>query len=200
MTGQAGSGGREAGPITYHEASSAYPSTTPARERRDELAMRGELARAYAALRARGEYDPAKHGPGDDEPLTLAERLEVLATGEVVARIYRHPAHVDRALQAGATWAQVAGARGCTEGQARQEYRDWAEGQHRLWTGELGGRSGRSGMDDAEYAAAIARAGEPDPGAMKAYAATHRVLCAHAGDAGQGAHWLEPGEKCTRQG
>jgi hypothetical protein len=105
MTDQAGTGSREAQPITYHEASGAYPSTAPARERHDELTMRGELARAYAALRARGEYDPAKQGPGDDEPLTLAEHLEVLATGEVVARIYRHPAHVDRALQAGATWA-----------------------------------------------------------------------------------------------
>jgi hypothetical protein len=44
-----------------------------------------------------------------------------------------------------------------------------------------------------------ARAGEPDPGVAKAYAATHRILCAHADD-GKGAHWLEPGEKCTRQG
>ena len=53
-------------------------------------------------------------------------------------------------------------------------------------------------MDDAGYAAAIARAGELEPGAAKAYAATHRVLCAHADDDGLGAHWLAPGEECTR--
>ena len=52
-------------------------------------------------------------------------------------------------------------------------------------------------LDDAEYAAAIARADEPDSGEAKAYAATHRVLCAHADD-GQDAHWLAPGEQCTR--
>ena len=53
------------------------------------------------------------------------------------------------------------------------------------------------GMSDAEYADAIARAGELDSDAAKAYAATHRVLCAHADDDGRGAHWLAPGEKCT---
>ena len=43
----------------------------------------------------------------------------------------------------------------------------WAEGQHNLWTGKWGGEPGRSGLDDAGYAAAIARAAEgqlePDP-------------------------------------
>jgi len=28
--------------------------------------------------------------------------------------------------------------------------------------------------------------------------ATHRRLCAHADEEGQGAHWLEPGETCDR--
>ena len=49
-------------------------------------------------------------------------------------------------------------------------------------------------MSDAEYAEVIARAGEPDPGAAKAYAAAHRVLCAHADDDGRAAHWPAPGE------
>jgi hypothetical protein len=126
------------------------------------------------------------------------EHLEVIATGEVVARIYRHPADVDRALQAGASWEQVAAARGCDEAQARQDYRKWAEGQHRLWAGEYSG-GGKFGMNDAEYAKALARADAAGgvPGAAKAYAASHRVLCAHAGQDGRGAHWLEPGEKCT---
>jgi hypothetical protein len=198
MTDQTDSGGREARPTTYHEASSTYSYSGDARERHDELTQRELLARSYATLRARGEYDPAEHGTGDTGPLTLAEHLEVIATGEIVARHYRHPVDVDRALQAGATWQHVADARGCDEAQARQEYREWAEGQHGLWTGQLGGEPGRFGLDDAGYAAAIARAAEPDPGAAKAYAATHRVLCAHADDDGEGAHWLAPGERCTR--
>ena len=44
----------------------------------------------------------------------------------------------------------------------------------------------------------MARAGEPDCGEAKAYAQTHRVLCAHAGEDGQDARWLAPGEQCTR--
>jgi hypothetical protein len=202
MTDQADSGTTAAEtmarPTTYHGASRSDRTWLDARDRYDELIQRDLSARVRVTLVEMGEYDPVKHGSADPEPLTLREHLEVLANGEVVARVYRHPAQVDRALQAGATWEQIADARGCDEAQARQEYREWAEGQHGLWTGQLGGEPGRLGMNDAEYAAAIARANEPDPGAAKAYAATHRVLCAHADDDGQGAHWLAPGEKCTR--
>ncbi len=54
-------------------------------------------------------------------------------------------------------------------------------------------------MNDAEYAEALARADVAAgvPGAAKAYAASHRVLCAHADQDGRGGHWLEPGEKCS---
>jgi hypothetical protein len=42
-----------------------------------------------------------------------------------------------------------------------------AECQHNLWAGKWGGEPGRSGLDDAGYAAAAARAAEgqlePDP-------------------------------------
>jgi hypothetical protein len=116
------------------------------------------------------------------------ERLEVLANGEVLARYYRHPATLARAVEAGASWEQIAAARGTSAEQARWDYGEWAEGQHDLWTGKWGGEPGRSGLDDDAYAEAIARAAEPDPGAAKTYAATHRVLCAHADDDGQGAH------------
>jgi hypothetical protein len=95
--------------------------------------------------------------------------LEVLANGEVVARVCRHPAQVDHALQAGATWEQIAGACGCSEARARQQYRAWAEGQRRLWTGELGGGAQRFGLDDDAYAAALARLGaEPGQAACRA--------------------------------
>jgi hypothetical protein len=185
-------------PTTYHEASSAYRYAGDAQKRHDQLTQQDALARAKATLRARGEYDPAKHGTEEHEPLSVDEHLEVLATGEVVARMYRHPANVDRALEAGATWEQVAAALDCDEAQARQDYRTWAEGQHRLWAGECGSGA-KLGMNDAEYAKALARAdmaaGVPE--AAKAYAASHHVLCAHADHDGRGAHWLEPGEKCS---
>jgi hypothetical protein len=148
-------------PTTYHEAASAYGYTIHARERHDELTMRRALADARLALIARGEYDPAKHGTEEYEPLSVEEQLEVLATGEMVARMYRHPADVDRALKAGATWAQVAEARGCSEEEARHNYRAWAEGQHDLWASEFSG-GGRFGLDDDEYAQAVARAAEPE--------------------------------------
>jgi hypothetical protein len=185
-------------PTTYHEASSAYRYTGDAQQRHDQLTQRDALARAKATLIARGEYDPARHGTEEHEPLSVDEHLEVLATGEVVARMYRHPANVARALEAGATWDQVADALDCDEAQARQDYRKWAEGQHRLWAGEYDG-GGKLGMNDAEYAEALARAdvAAGTPQAAKAHAESHRVLCAHASQDGRGAHWLEPGEKCS---
>ena len=107
------------------------------------------------ALVARGDYDPRIHGEvGGFEPLTVTEHLELLAAGELLARYYRHPAHAHRALQAGATWAQVAAATGRDEAQARRDYREWATDEHRLWAD----CNGEFGMDAAEYAAAIARA------------------------------------------
>lgn len=196
MTDQTDTGGGEARPITYDQVGQRYgPGRHDARERYDELSIREHLARAYVTLRARGAYDPAKHGTGDTEPLTAAEHLELLALGEYLARSYKPSFEVDHALRVGATWAQVAEALDADEARARVAYRAWADGQHDMlnWT------EGRLGMSDAEHAEAIARAGEPDPGAAKAYAATHRVLCAHAGDDGQEAHWLAPGEKCTRR-
>jgi hypothetical protein len=180
-----------AGPPPATPRAPPAPAAATPRARYDELTQREQLARACATLKTQGGCDPGKHGSGDTEPLTLAGYLEIIATGEVVARTYRHPVDVDRALAAGASWAQVAAARGCPEAQARQEYREWAQGQHNLWRGEYGA-GGRFGVDDAEYAAAIARADELDPGEAKAYAATHRLLCAHAGD-GLDAHWLAPG-------
>jgi hypothetical protein len=161
-------------PLTYHQASSVYPYTGDARERHDDLTHRRILAQARATLIARGEYDPAKHGTEEHEPLSVDEHLEVIATGEIVARTYRHPADVDRALKADASWEQVAAARGCDEAQARADYREWAEGQHHLWASDYSG-GGKFGMNDAEYAKAIARAGEPEPAAAKAYAG--RTAC-----------------------
>jgi hypothetical protein len=89
-------------PITCDQASQRYgPGLLAARERYDVLSGRYHLARAYATLRARGEYDPTKHGTGDTEPLTAEEHLELLALGEYLARSYKPSFEVDNALRAG---------------------------------------------------------------------------------------------------
>jgi predicted TPR repeat methyltransferase len=147
--------------ITYRQAEDGYRTTIDARERFEELACRDLSSRAIAMLKARGTYDPDKHGDADKyQPLTAAEHLEILAAGEVLARYYRHPADVDEAVKAGASWSQIAEAVGADEAQVRQQYREWADGQHDLHTYY----EGKFGMDDTAYAAAIRRASEPSAG------------------------------------
>jgi hypothetical protein len=146
------------GTITYWLAQGGNRGITEAHERFDELTARELMARSLATLKARGAYDPARHpDPGKYQPLTVAEHLEVLAFGEVLARYYRHPAHVDQAVKAGASWPQIAEAIGSDETQARQQYGEWADGQHDLYAHY----EGKLGINDAEYAAAIKRASEP---------------------------------------
>ena len=97
------------------------------------------------------------------DTLTVPEYLEALAIGEHLAEFRRHPAQVarrargrvtaalgalmDKAVRAGATWEQIAAATGTTDEATRAAYVEWAEGQHQI-----------HGLDDAGYAAAIARA------------------------------------------
>ena len=149
-------------PVTYNDAQSAYRGTADARERHDELTNRDLSARSLATLKARGTYDPAKHGDADPAPLTLDEHLEVIAAGEVLARYYRHPSQVDHAVKAGASWEQIAQAAGGSPEQVRQEYREWADGQHRLWAHY----EGKLGMSDAAYDEALRAAG-PGPAAAE---------------------------------
>jgi hypothetical protein len=145
--------------VTYLQAEAAYQGTTGPRQRFDHLTMRDLLARARTTLEARGDYDPARHGTEEPEPLTTDEHLEVLAVGELLARYYRHPARIHDAVLAGATWPQVAAAIGTSEPAARQAYRDWADRLHSLWQHD----QGRLGLADAEHADAVRRAAEPDP-------------------------------------
>lgn len=130
---------------TYEAAATHYTpyALSRARERFGELTTRAALARCQSG--PRGE---AMH-----PPLALAEHLEVLALGELLARHYRHPARVHDAVAAGATWAEIAAATGVGEDEARHAYAQWADGQHQLHED-----SGRYGLADDEHAAAIARA------------------------------------------
>ncbi len=140
---------------TYDEASAMqWPDVLM---RQQALSDRDVMARAIATLQARGVWGEDRSlNPEDYPPLTAAELLELIALSEVMARHYRHPALVHHAVVAGATWEQIADAAGCDVVQARQAYREWAEGQHRLRSDFPGGTIG---LDDEEYAAAIKAAG-----------------------------------------
>ena len=52
-------------------------------------------------------------------------------------------------------------------------------------------------LDDAAQFRQLERDLTGHAATPRAYAAVHRVLCAHADADGQGAHWLEPGQTCT---
>ncbi len=107
MTGQDGSQASER-PVTYDQAESIYQiNLAGANERYAELTDRDLSARSAAILRERGEFDPENRGHrlvAAREPLSAAERLELMAIGEVLARYYRHPTMPDYA----ANWPSLA--------------------------------------------------------------------------------------------
>jgi hypothetical protein len=192
-------------PVTYDDAEATYGDMllTVGRDRYAELTDRELCARATARLRERGEFDPGNPGHqavAARQPLGASEYLEHIAIGEALARYYRHPSMMDHAVKAGANWEQIGAARGTSSDQARRDYREWAEGQHRLNTYY----KGKFGMSDDEYAAAIARASGPetypagigDPASI-GIPSGGKILCAHADQDGQGMHWKLPGETCT---
>ena len=138
--------------ITYYEAADGNLADQIDRYR--ELAGRDSMACSVAILKARGTCQPGRHVNEEKfPPLTVAGHLEMLALGERIARNYRHPSQVGQAIRTGATWEQIAAAAGTTEAGARAAYREWADGQQRLHA-DMG-----IGLDDAEYAAALGRAG-----------------------------------------
>ena len=120
-------------PITYDEASTGNIADQMDRYR--ELADHDIMACSIATLKARGTFEPNEHVNDEKFPplTTRTEHLEMLALGERIARYYRHPAQVDKAVRAGATWEQIAAATGTTEDATRAAYREWADGQHRLY-------------------------------------------------------------------
>lgn len=119
-------------------------------QRYAELRHREVLSRAYPIELAKGEDEPGEPaGP----PLTAAEHLEMIRLGETFAESYRHPGRMGAAVDAGATWAQVAEARGTDEATARRDFREWA-----VWLHHYGR------LSDAGYAAALAVLGDDDPG------------------------------------
>ncbi|GAA0680207.1 hypothetical protein GCM10009536_08280 [Streptomyces thermocarboxydus] len=101
---------------------------------------------------------PADH-PHPLERGTAADALAGLALGEAVRRRIadEHGSRVREALELGATWSEVAAALDVFPDDARELLRAWAEGQHRLYRGNLAeGRPRPLGLDDQEHAAVLA--------------------------------------------
>jgi len=99
--------------------------------------------------------------PSELPPLDVAGYLKMIELGEMIAEydrtaakpgFYRDPAYLHSALDAGATWAQLAEATGDDEATTRRRYREWAADQHRLYA-----RGTYEGLDDDQYTAAIKR-------------------------------------------
>lgn len=175
-------------PLTYDQAETLYPAgSRGADERFSELSQRDLSTRAAAILQERGEFDPENNLGhqmlAEAEPLTAQERLEHMAIGEVLARHYRHPAMLDQAAKAGASWEQIGAARGTSADQARADYRSWADGQHSL----LSFGDGKFGMPDADYDAAYARSADAEtyPGGIGDPAATGILSSSQNLEAGQ---------------
>jgi hypothetical protein len=103
----------------------------------------------------------------DGRALTKGERLEEIALAMVLARWHQRPEFRD-ALSAGATWEQIAAARGTSVARARLDYLEWAEHQHDLWTRyKAEARLGEDrfdhaiGISDAMYAEALRHVAMP---------------------------------------
>jgi hypothetical protein len=152
-------------PVTCNQVGRRYGARVwEAIERRDELDRRYHGNQAEVTLKARGDWDPARFGPGGTKPLTTAEHLERIALDEHIARHYQPHYELDEALKAGATLAEVGEALGCDADQARERVRSWAEGQHHLWTdpGFHAAAPHQFGMSDDEYAAVLVRTADPE--------------------------------------
>jgi hypothetical protein len=95
---------------------------------------------------------PVERGTADDAlaGLALREAIRRRVDNERAVR-------VREALTLGATWAQVAAALDVTPNDARELLRAWAEGQHRLYRGDVAdGRPRPFGLDDEAHAAVLA--------------------------------------------
>jgi hypothetical protein len=139
-------------PITYSQA-----ATVPVPEAlmRHQLLVHLDLLSKTARLPGR-----RRHSGTASKPLTVPERLELLALGEHLARHFQDVVltHIHYAVQEGAAWPQIAAALDRTSLSVRQEYDDWAESQH-----EAAKRSPgmTTGLSEAEYIKAQAAAASP---------------------------------------
>ncbi|MCT9141717.1 hypothetical protein [Streptomyces violarus] len=97
--------------------------------------------------------------PYDVERGDAGDALAVLALRESMRRDLENGRgfRVREAVEMGATWREVADALDVDPDDARALLREWAEGQHRLYRGNIAdGRPRPLGLDDDRHAAVLA--------------------------------------------
>jgi hypothetical protein len=123
--------------------------------RYDELRSRDVLAPAT------DQADQADEPPADPQatPLRKDEALELLALGEVIARIasYGRQLTARSARAAGASWSEIGAALGMSKQSAWEAHGRWIDAQAHQHDD-----SGYEGMDEEFAASARALAGRPD--------------------------------------
>jgi hypothetical protein len=142
-------------PVTYLQA--AVMPVVDALMRYQLLARRDRLSKTAARTGPQGRR---RSGGAASEPLTVREFLALLALGEHLARHFRDPLWVHRAVRAGATWPEIAAARAVSSFQARQNYIQWADEQ-RAWAIAEADPGVTTGMSEAEHVTALALAYAP---------------------------------------
>ncbi|MGH3126031.1 MAG: hypothetical protein ACRDND_34065, partial [Streptosporangiaceae bacterium] len=140
-------------PVTHRLA--ANVPITGSLMRYQLLSRRDLLSKTAARFRPQGRRRP---GGAASEPLTVTGHLELLALGEHLACHFRHPVLIHHAVQAGATWPQIAVAPSRKSLHVRQDYADWADSQRALAKQSPGMTAGFS---EAEHITALAAAACP---------------------------------------
>lgn len=83
---------------------------------------------------------------------TAADAVAVLALRENVRReLERTGLYISDARRMGATWEQIAAALGTTEDDARNRLRTWADGQQRMYRGDVAKGRKPLGIDDDSH-------------------------------------------------
>lgn len=83
---------------------------------------------------------------------TAADAVAVLALRENVRReLERTGLYISDARRMGATWEQISAALGTTEDDARNRLRTWADGQQRMYQGDVAKGRKPLGIDDDSH-------------------------------------------------
>ena len=136
------------GPQTYHEAMAGLVTrSTGTASWPTGTSWPGSIATLAGPRRT--DQDQPRASPEEYQPLTVAEHLEMLALGELIALVLPAPVAGGPCRPGRGHVGADRGRQEHTAEAARAAYREWAEGQHKY-----------AGMGDAAYSAALERAGE----------------------------------------
>lgn len=93
---------------------------------------------------------------------TAADAVAVLALRESVRRSLEHTGlYISDARRMGATWEQIGAALGTTEDDVRNRLRTWADGQQRMYRGDVAKGRKPLGIDDDSHREILADLSNP---------------------------------------